>query len=706
MRTFIGELIFRFKDDASAKAKQTAQAIGGSVSSIEQAARRLNSMPIGGKFTAQLDKLGASASDLDKVRAAWERLHSSIASRNLSKAAAKSEIENFKVATLGRFAAIQNASNAHFREMEKRTRTFSSNLQMIMKPALVAMGGYTGAYMVGVGARAGITASSNEQRERARQHFAGLPVGEQQQIERQSGELAQRFRIAQADAMEIMREARLAMPSAEAAFSVAEEMVQAYKMLGLSFGSEQAITGLRAFNKAMDNINITEDTDLYKQMLDAFVRAQQITGKDMDPEAFAQAVKYARTSGKVFSPEFLQNMLPFLIAESGGSDTGTQLRATFDNFVGGTATKNALAEQGRLGLRGENGIKDPEGFAQDPLKWVADNIVPALQKDGVDLNSEVAIAQAVQKFASNRLARDFIQRAITQRDVYLRLSGMMQGAVGLEGASAVDALDPFSAFKGFKDSMSNLAAAIVPAEQIAAGLNTLADGINALQRSWRDGDVSTRLGITAAGAGAAFGAWKATAAIWGLITAGSNLNAAAVALQAAAVSLGGAGGVPGDLPGKSKSKGWSWLAALGSVGAVVGSGLIQSGSSRAMTPEEKDTMLKRSFQEWIKDHPFIPEPAPRGKYADAADAARAESDQFNFLKQGAQQTGQEVQSALNVTAKPNVDMSDLQATLALINQIKTGLSGIGAAMSAAAQRARQQADAEVRRSFSDYGVAP
>ncbi|KQW30743.1 hypothetical protein ASE36_00110 [Rhizobium sp. Root274] len=714
MRTFIGELIFRFKDDASGKAKQTAQAVGGAVSSIEQAARRLNSMPFGGRFTAQLDKLGASASDLDKVRAAWERLHSSMASRNLSKAAAKSEIENFKVATLGHFAAIQNASNAHFREMEKRTRSFSSNLQMIMKPALVAMGGYTGAYMVGVGARAGITASSNEQRERARQHFAGLPVGEQQQIEKQSGELAQRFRIAQADAMEIMREARLAMPSAEAAFGVAEEMVQAYKMLGLSFGSDQAITGLRAFNKAMDNINVTEDTGLYKQMLDAFVRAQQITGKDMDPEAFAQAVKYARTSGKVFSPDFLQNMLPFLIAESGGSDTGTQLRATFDNFVGGTATKSALGEQGRLGLRDQNGIKDAEGFAQDPLKWVNDNIVPALQKDGVDLNSEVAIAQAVQKFASNRLARDFIQRAITQRDVYLRLSGMMQGAIGLEGASSVDALDPFSAFKGFKDSMSNLAAAILPAEQIAAGLNTLADGINALQRSWRDGDTATRLGIGAAGAGAAFGAWKVTAAIWGLMTAGTNLNAAAVALQVAAANLNGGSGANVANGGKGKGSALGgWAALVGRIAGVAGLGTLLSGSSGPVDPKARDNMLRRDFEEWVKTHPFIPDrkaiqEQPAIPYGSLVRDPGAHGDRLaNYPGvDAAKHAGQQIQDSLNVTAKPNVDRSDLEATLALINQIKSGLGGIGAAMSGAAQRARQQADAEVRRSFSDYGVAP
>lgn len=709
MRTFIGELIFRFKDDASAKAQQAAKNVGGSMDQLERAAKRLNGMPWGGRFTAQLDKLGLAAGDIEKVRAAWERLHASMSSRNLSKAASRAEIENFKIATLGHFASINNASKAHFKEMEKRTRTFSNNLQAIMKPALVMMGGYTGSYLVGVGARAGIVASSNEQRERARQHFAGLPKSEQAQIEKQSEQLSKDFRIAQADAMEIMREARLAMPSADAAFGVAKEMVQAYKMLGLSFGSEQAITGLRAFNKAMDNINITEDTELYKNMLDAFVRAQQITGKDMDPEAFAQAVKYSRTAGKVFSPEFLQNLMPFLIAESGGSDTGTQLRATFDNFVGGTATKNAINEQNRLGLRDDKGIKDAEGFAKNPLQWVNDNIVPALKKDGVDMTSEVAIAQAVQKFASNRLARDFIQRAITQRDVYMRLSGMMQNAIGLEGASSVDSMDPFSAFKGFKDAFSNLAAAVLPAQAIAAGLNTVADGINALQGAWREGDLGARLAIGGGAAATAFGAWKVASAVWGLMTAGANLNLAAASLQAAAVSLGGAG-VADALPG-SGGKNRGWLGALGALsgtaGVVIGSGLLQSGSSRDMTPEEKAKVLSDGERQWslIEEQRRMEAEmrAAAKKRFDANEAKTTDGfNAFHGIVGDAQQTGQDVKDALSVTAKPTVDKSDLQATLALINQIKSGLSGLGASIVAEQGRIQR----EMNRNFADHGVAP
>jgi len=377
--------------------------------------------------------------------------------------------------------------------------------------------------------------------------------------------------------------------------------------------------------------------------------------------------------------------------------------------VGGTATKKALAEQGRLGLRDDKGIKDADGFAKNPIQWVNDNIVPALEKDGVDLSSEVAIAQAVQKFSSNRLARDFIQRAITQREVYMRLSGMMQSSVGLEGASEVDARDPFSAFKGFKDSMSNLAAAVLPAEAIAAGLNTVADGINALQGAWRDGDLGARLAIGGGAAAGAFGMWKVGTAIWGLMTAGTNLNLAAASLEAAAISLGGAG-VSDNLPGKKGNKsGWlGWLGAMaGTLGTVVGTGIIQSGSSRDMTDEEKAKVLADGERDWsvIQERRRMEAEARAAAQAryDANEAKTTEGfNTFHGIVGDAQQTGQDVKDALSVTAKPTVDKTDLQATLNLVNQIKASLSGLGASISAA----HSQAQREMNRNFSDHGVAP
>lgn len=698
-RTFIGELIFRFKDDASARAKTAATSIGGSVTDIERAARRLSVAPFGAKLQRDLEKLGASASEIDKLKASWDRLHASMASRNLSKAAKSNEIAAWSLAARSHFAGLAS----QIKGADDRTKGLIGSINQLMKLGAYSFAGGSLVYGGGIAVREGLRASASERRERALQHFANLPQSERDQIEGQSQSLAGKYRLTQADVMELMRESRLSMPGADAAFGVSEQLAQAFKMLQLRMGPENALDGLRVLMKGFDNVALTERPEAVKQALDAYVKAQQITGKDMSPEDLAQAIKYARSAGKVFSEDFLFKWMPMMIAEVGGSDTGTQLRAGFDQFIVGRASKASLAKQREYGLRdGDNRLVGQNDFTQNPVKWVQGYVLPALEKRGITKDDPTEMALAIGELTNNRLSSDLILRLIENYAQYERQVAMAEKAIGLEGASSVDALDAFSSFAGLTSSLKNLAGAVVPMETISQGMNSLADAVNTLQQAWRDGDPVARLGIGAAGAGAAFGMWGVGKAIAGLFTAGLNLNAAATSLQAAAVALGGTGGVPGDVPGKGKSKGWSWLAALGSAGAVVASGLIQSGSSREMTPEEKDLMLRRSFQEWLKDHPFIPEPTPRGKYADAADAARVESDRFNFLKQDAR----EVQDALNITAAPVVDGSQIKAALSDAKALKETLAGIGGAVSAAAQKAKQQMDAEVRRSFSDYGVAP
>lgn len=709
-RTFIGELIFRFKDDASAKAQQTAKNIGGSVESIERAAKRLNTAPLGGRLQRDLEKLGASSSDLDKLRVSWERLHSSMASRNLSAAARRAEIANFEIATRGHFAAITSASKAQFKDMETRTRAFSGRLQAIMKPALVMMGGYTGAYVLGMGGRAGFTAASNEQRERARQHFAGLPTSEQDQIESQSQDLASKYRVNQADVMELMREARLAMPSAAAAFGVAEELVQTFKVLGLRQSPEEAVSGLRVLMKALDNLAMTEDPAAITSALQAFLKAQQITGKDMDPGEMAQAIKYARSSGKVFSEDFLFKWMPFMIAEVGGSDTGTQLRAGFDQFVVGRASKKSLAAQREYGLRdGDNRLVGQDEFAANPVKWVNDYVLPALEKNGVKRDDEVEMARVVGELTNNRLSSDLILRLIENFKQYQRQVELAEKAIGLEGAKDLDSRDAYSAFAGFTTSLQNLAGAVLPMKEVSAGLIGLSDGVNALQLAFRNGNPLAQAGLLGGAAAGAYGAWKVSSMVWGLMTAGTNLNLAAASLETAAVSLGGAG-VADALPGGGGKK-RGWLGALGALsgtaGVIVGSGLLQSGSSRDMTPEEKAKVLADGERQWSvlqeRRRMEAENRVAAQKRYEANEAKTTEGfNTFHGIVGDAQKTGQDVKDALSVTAKPTVDKSDLQATLALINQIKSGLSGLGATIVAEQGRIQR----EMNRNFADHGVAP
>ncbi len=710
-RTFIGELIFRFRDDASAKAKTAATSIGGSVSDIERAARRLSTAPFGAKLQRDLEKLGASASDLDKLRASWERMHTSMSSRNLSKAAKANEIASWSMAARGHFAGLAS----QIKGADDRTKGLVGSINQLMKLGAYSFAGGSLVYGGGIAVREGLRASASERRERALQHYANLPQNERDQIEGQSQSLAGKYRLTQADVMELMRESRLSMPGADAAFGVSEQLAQAFKMLQLRMGPENALDGLRVLMKGFDNVALTERPEAVKQALAAYVKAQQITGKDMSPEDLAQAIKYARSAGKVFSEDFLFKWMPMMIAEVGGSDTGTQLRAGFDQFVVGRASKASLAKQREYGLRdGDNRLIGQNDFTQNPVKWVQDFVLPALEKQGITKDDPTEMARAIGELTNNRLSSDLILRLIENYAQYERQVAMAEKAIGLDGASSVDALDAFSSLAGLTSSLKNLAGAVVPMETISQGMNSLSDAINTLQQAWRDGDPAARLGIGAAGVGAAYGAWGVGKAVAGLFTAGLNLNAAATSLQAAAVALGGTGGVPGDVPGKGKGSAAGGLAALaGRIAGVAGLGTLLSGSSGPVDPKERDNRLRRTFDEWVKTHPFIPErkaiqEQPAIPYGSLVRDPGAHGDRLaNYPGvDAAKHAGKELQDALSITAVPVVDGSQIKAALADAKALKETLGSIGGVVSAAAQKAKQQMDAEVRRSFSDYGVAP
>lgn len=711
-RTFIGELLFMFKDDASAKAAETVRKLSSSFDNLAQEATRLNSMNWSWKFQRDIEKLNASSTEIDKIRNAWNRLNDSFKTRGLDARAMSAEIAAFESVTKQRLASFNKIVSDHQKEVVARTRTYSNTLQTIMKPAMYALGGFGGAYLVGVGSTAAITASSNEQRERARQHFAGLPPEEQARIEKLSQELSTKYNTRQADAMEIMREARLSMPSADAAFGLAEQMVQGYKMLGLMFGGQKGIDGLRAFNKAMDNINVNQDPKEYRTALDAYIKAQQITGKDMDPESFAQAIKYARTSGKVFGHDFLFNWLPYIIAESGGSDAGTQLRAAFDQFIVGRASKKAMAAQYEYGLRQDGKLVGQDKFGENPIAWINDVLMPALQKKGVNTEDSVELARVVGEITNNRLSSDLLSRVLISYLQYKRQVDLGKNAVGLEGASSVGAMDPFTALDELKGAFANLSAAVLPAKAIAEGLNTIASGVNALQSAYRDGSPLAKAGIGAGAAGMAFGAYKVWTAVTGLITAGTNLNAAAVSLEAAALSLKG-GGIAGAAAGSAAGAGGitgAIGAFLGSPAAMTTAGAIAAVVAVGLLGRDATQETKKKPYEAFWDQYTGEEALRRQRKMRESIGVPVES-RWNAAGLGlapppavsdAKKAGAEIKDALSVSAKPEVDSSAIDAAIGKAQQLKSLLLGIAAEAAAAHNSVERQ----MQRNFADHGVSP
>ncbi|MER9125423.1 hypothetical protein NKH81_20410 [Mesorhizobium sp. M0959] len=697
-RTLVGRLQLVVQAMGLGEAKK----VEGAMSSIERAAKRLSSAQWGQNFQHQLEKMALGARELDAVRKSWNGLQRDIASRGLTAALKKSEISAWKTATLGQFAAVRSS----MRQTEKEALRIGRALKGALRPAYVMAGGYTGAYMAGTWGREALNAASEAQRVRAEAKFAGLSGSEQSQITSRAEELSGKYRLALSDVLDMLKETTLSMPNVDAALKVSDANARAQLLIDNTFGSGAGVQGVRAFAKSMDLLERL-DPNQYISMLDGFVKMQQILGKDIDPSSYYEAVKYSRTGGKVGSDEFMSTYLPMLIAETGGANAGNSIRAGFDQFVIGRASKQALAAQESYGLRKDGKLVGQDEFGANPIKWIYDVLLPQLEKQGVDTQDKTELARVVGQLSSNRLSSDEVIGAIlNMQQVFRYLDKRVPNAAGLSAADDVQKLNPFAAYSGFKGSLANLSDAVLPMEAIGAGLNRFADYINAFTKKVREGD-SAILGATGAiGLGAAgLGAWKTGTAVYGLITAGTNLNVAAAALQAAAVAQGGGGVLAGGAAGAAGKKGiGAMLMNPWALGALVGGAAVWKFIHDTSASNARDNRLpppKVYSQGATQD---------RDNYHRMFDGVPFEGG-WHRVGRGAapppgvaeaKQAGQEMQSALSPTGKPTVDVSALQQAVALAQQF---LGLMNKAM-AASQNATGTVDAQIRRAHSDFGVAP
>jgi hypothetical protein len=203
-------------------------------------------------------------------------------------------------------------------------------------------------------------------------------------------------------------------------------------------------------------------------------------------------------------------------------------------------------------------------------------------------------------------------------------------------------------------------------------------------------------------------------AVYGLITAGTNLNAAALALQRAAVMQ--AGGSIGDLPGGKggflkKAAKWAWPVAAGAV-AVEGAKAFREYNNA--TSGAQDRVDSDNHADWLRASGYRSAGGPSGRLGPRGarplssptveglpvPASRPEVDtsQIDAAASAASAAGAQIQSSLNVTAAPQVDTSQLNAALTLAQRLKGVLDSIGASSAAANKR--------LEAAYSDMMVAP
>jgi hypothetical protein len=740
MKTFIGQLIFRLRTEGLGETKKVTDAMRN----VEAAAKRLGSTGTGTwgvGFQRQIDKLKLTADEIKQVERAWIQLHSSMRSRNLSGALKSAEVGHWKTNTISALAQSRAEMERHFHEAEKSARGHSKRMQDILKPALVMLGAYTVPYLTGVMGQEALTASSERRREVFRQRMAGISPKDQETLFSKSEEIGRQYpSVPITGIMEMARSAFSVMGDAERAVGIVERMAQALVVLQSARGTDAAARNLIGLIRGLDNLGVNKDgqqgIDQVNDMIDAATRAAQVD-PDFDAEKFFQFARATKTAGPALSMDFLARS-PVFIQDGGDGATGNALAMGFRAFaleaVGSAGGKKYLNERDRIGIRKNGKLVDENLFGSDPDKWVLKYLVPALQKDGVDMNNDTAVAAAVGRLSGNTTATGFLTRIITQREQIERWLKLMDGTKGTEIAKDVRYEDPFVGWESFKTSLQNLSAALVPIDAINAGLNALANGINMLANVAKDNPMLTMLGIGATGVGAYQGGkfvMGALGDLFGLKSSAVALDGSAAALTRAAVALGGES-VAGNLPGDGKKppkKGGGFFglnpwAVLTAIGATLS-------SDTPVDQQTKDWRDDPRAERWIKEQQELEEKAgairipvaktfltgPAGGTSgaiemDAAQRARGAgmtafpgkvADDLNVglnsLAEQSRVAGQQIEQNLSVTAKPEVDTSAIDMAIAKASRLLSLLQNVAGA----SERANSSVNAEMRRNFADGG---
>lgn len=728
-KTLVGMIRLVLQDGASAGAKKVANSLEGvkraaaslgpsamSADRLAASLNRLGSAPWGVRFQSQLERMKLSGRDFDAVRSSWEKLRSSLAQSADPKMNTRA-IAAWRTATLGHFAAIQAGA--------LKTETQLARLSRI---GLVTAGAGTATYATGRGVRGALTASAEFERAQSRGYFAGLQEGERLALKAKARQLAPKYGLSNSDVLEGLTDSALGFGSTKKALETADSFAPAQAFLANMFGADQAKGQIRKLAKGLDVLGV-EDPARIRTLVEQLTQAQLVEGKEFNPEEWAMALRYARSAKGFFSDEFLSRYMPALIAESSGSDVGTMLQAGFRNLAMGKAPKETLAAQVKYGIRDEKSgaLINRAEYLQNPLTWWFNRGMPALQKAGVDLTDQDALAEAIGSIQGTRVAGDLISRAFLSRAQYERKAAQQYpNAAKLDQATQIREQDPFAAAEALKNSLKGIADSTEASAAAAQGLNALSSGVNQLNAALSSGDLSkinslsgalTGLGAAAVAGGGLVMAGKGALNVLAMASAGPKLVLAADALTLAAARLGTAGGLP-DVPGGggSAKKGKGLLGKLmGLVRSPAGIGIAGAGAlvgaleyyGSEERPEGSPT--KRSAAAiraaMLADRATTlkgtDEDLDRGE-ANRQRALSVDSSGLDGLSQKATEAQTQLSALSGVNVSPTVDLNPLVQLIRMGNEAKQVLDSLGSS----ARAAQSALGNGLRSAYSDYGVSP
>jgi len=402
---------------------------------------------------------------------------------------------------------------------------------------------------VGKALRAG--ADIDSEREQARQ--AGWTQSEIATAEAQANDFAKRYGVSPGSAFNIIREGRptfggdlnTTLQNVAPFFDVATLMRQ--KSPGQS---DEAINkSVTDLVKAGEILGYSSDPSKLTKYADFMSKMVQVHGSALRGEEVLNFAKSGKSAASGVDFEFLQSIFPSLLPEQGGDRLGTALMTFRQAMVGGKMKKRAAENLADLGLIDRGGListkdDDVKGvrrgavvgadlLERNPLAWVQQHLVPAMDKKGVGAEERSAMLSTL---FSDRNAEYLINLLVTQGARLEKDRTTVEKAKGLAGARDALDNDPYVLAHRLAGGAANVGAALSspfmdPAKAAGRWIANML-GVGAEAARARPGDAAA--GVMAGGsAGGILGA---------LAT-----NAGIIARGAAAIAGAGSGALVGGV---------------------------------------------------------------------------------------------------------------------------------------------------------------
>jgi len=364
--------------------------------------------------------------------------------------------------------------------------------------------------------------------------------------------------LSAADNLKAIGELRMVFGSTEHAIAHLRAIQRATAMMAALNPHMNAENESYGLARALELKGVSNNPAHFARLLNLMVQSinasrGKITGTD-----FAEFTQYSRAAATHLSDQFYSRIAPTLIQEMHGSSAGRAVSDFRRAIVGGKMTNKAAEEFARLdlvtagsviktktgsvkGIR-PGGILGSELADRDPYEWVQKYLRPALEKHGIKKPERVS-AELAHLF-SNTYSEQFANILLTQVQRIEKDRNLANEAPGVEALKTLRGTDPFFALTDLAGGIKNLSAALGSplAGYAIKGINMLSDGVKDFAEEYAAMSRATpwlATGVSGAGAaGLGFVGLKGAQAVWGLATAGTQLQASAAALDAAAARLG------------------------------------------------------------------------------------------------------------------------------------------------------------------------